>query len=288
MFSAQQINQLKTYLHELKPTLGGKFLYYLLPYRKKVVLANMRQVFGDVLSTTEIIKLAQCFYSHISLSFIENFKLRFMSTEQIRNSAMVIGAEHMWNLENHPIKGAILITGHFGNWEFAPIAGILNFKEFQGRFYFVRKLIGTKTIEKILFKRYYEAGLQVIPKRNSLDKVCHALETNNCVVFVMDQHASIKAKDGIMVDFFGKKAGTFKSPAMIAKYTQVPVLPARNYRRKDGKHVLEFFAPLNWIEHEDPKIELALNTRKYNEVLEHFILEHPEQWLWMHKRWKSS
>ncbi len=287
-FTEQQRQYLKNYIKEMKPTLAGKFFYYCIPFRKKVVLQNMRQVFVGIFNEKEIIKLAQAFYSHIATSLKENLLMRFMTIQQIKNKAEIQGAEYLYELVAHDIKGAIIITGHFGNWEFAPIAGILNFTEFQGRFYFVRKLIATKWIEKILFRRYYQAGLNVIPKKNSLDQVCDALEKNNAVVFVMDQHASIKAKDGIMVDFFGKPAGTFRSPAMIARHTQVPVLPCRSYRRKDGKHVLEFFKRLEWNHAENFKDELAINTRQYNKVLEEFIIDYPEQWLWMHKRWKTT
>jgi KDO2-lipid IV(A) lauroyltransferase len=288
MIDSVQIEKLKNRLNTLRPTLAGKFFYYCVPFRKKVVLQNMQHVFNHALSEQEILKLAQCFYSHMATSLKENMMMRFMSLQQIKDRAIFKGEEHLRKLIDNDVKGAIIITGHFGNWEFAPIAGILNFPEYQGRFFFVRKLLATKWIEKIVFRRYYQAGLNVIPKKNSLEQVCHALETNNAVVFVMDQHASIKAKDGIMVDFFSKLAGTFRAPAMIARYTNVPILAGRSYRRTDGKHVLEIMPRIEWIKHDNPKEELAINTRQYNKVLEDLILEYPEQWLWMHKRWKTT
>lgn len=288
MFSKAEIDKIKAHVAHLKPSIGGLFSYYCIPFRKKVVLKNMRQVFGSVLSDAEIHKLALCFYSHVFTSLKENLMLRFMSEGQIRKRAIVIGAENLLKLDRDKVKGAIVITGHFGNWEFAPIAGILNFKEFQGRLYVVRKTLGVKFLEKLLFRRYYKAGLKVISKKNSLMKVCDALDTYNAVMFVMDQHASIKAKDGIMVDFFGKPAGTFKSPATIARYTKLPVLAVRAYRQKDGIHVLQFSPPFQWISKDDPKEEVYANTRTYNQFLEQCILEYPEQWLWMHKRWKTT
>jgi len=287
MFTEDRIQKLKQHLVSLKPTLGGKIFFYIFPFRKKVVLANMQQVFGSVFSKDEIKKLALAFYSHMATSFKENFFMRFKSLNQIKQEAEVLGEEHLWDLLKQPIKGAIILTGHFGNWEFAPIAGILNFTQFEGRFYFVRRTLVNKFVEKILFRRYYQAGLEVIPKKNCLAKVCDVLEKNNAVVFVMDQHASTQSKDGVAVDFFGKKAGTFKSVAMISRYTQVPVLPTRAYRRNDGKHIIEFFAPVTWQTHEDPATEIAMNTRAYNQILEGFILDYPEQWLWMHRRWKA-
>ena len=85
-------------------------------------------------------------------------------------------------------------------------------------------------MERLIFNRYYQAGLNVIPKKNSLDKVCVALEKNHAVIFVLDQHASLVNRDGIAVEFFGKKAGTYRSLATFARYTEVPVIPAAGYR----------------------------------------------------------
>lgn len=273
------------YIRSLKPTLAGKFFYYCLPFRKRIILNNMKTVFGDRLTSDEIKNLAQSFYGHIATSLKENILMRFLSEEQIKNKAKVVGEE---NIEKALAKekGVLILTGHFGNWEFAPIAGILNFKLLQGRFYFIRKLIGTKWIEKILFSRYYKAGLNVIPKKNSLRQACEVLEDNSAVVFVMDQHACIGSKDGIKVDFFGKPAGTYRSLATIARNMEVPVIPAQSYRQKDGTHVLEFYPPLEWIEAEKSREALLKNTKIYNEQLEKMILRRPEQWLWMHKRWK--
>lgn len=273
------------HIRQLKPSTAGKFLYYCLPFRKKVILDNMRIVYGNMLNDDERKKLAQAFYGHLATSLKENFLMRFWGEEKIKNKATVIGEQHIAKVLEQE-KGVLILTGHFGNWEFAPIAGILNFKLLQGRFYFIRKLIGTKWIEKILFNRYYKAGLKVIPKKNSLPKACDALEQNSAVVFVMDQHACLHFKDGIKVDFFGKPAGTYRSLATIARNMEVPVIPAQSYRKTDGKHVLEFYPPLEWIDAEKRQEALIQNTKRYNEKLEEMVLRYPEQWLWMHKRWK--
>jgi KDO2-lipid IV(A) lauroyltransferase len=67
---------------------------------------------------------------------------------------------------------------------------------------------------------------------------------------------------------------------------EVPVIPAQSYRKKDGTHILEFYPPLEWIDAAKGREQLIQNTQYYNHVLEGMILKHPEQWLWMHKRWK--
>ncbi|WP_133131087.1 lysophospholipid acyltransferase family protein [Legionella yabuuchiae] len=274
-----------TEINKLPISLAGKFFYYVLPYRKQIILSNIKQVFGDRLSVAEQIHLAKSFYSHLATSLKETIQLRFMSEHALREQVEVRGYERLLNVA-HEGRGVLILTGHFGNWEFAPIGGILNFKEFQGQFHFIRRTLGSKWLERILFRRYYKAGLNVIPKKNSLQQVCDALDKNHAVVFVLDQHASLVNRDGIAAEFFGKKAGTYRSLASFARHTGVPVIPAAGYRLGKGRHVLEFHEPIYWQDYGSTQESIYQNTRAYNKALEKIILAHPEQWLWLHKRWK--
>lgn len=277
---------LKNYVARIKPTLAGQFFYYCIPYRKKVVLENIQRVFADSLSRKQIIHLAKCFYSHLATSLQENFRLTLHSEEKLSDLLEVRGHEAVIDIaEKH--GGVILLTGHFGNWEFAPLITIHKFKQFQGQFHIIRRRLKHKWLEKILFKRYRNSGINVIPKDQALNPICKALEENGAVVFVLDQNAATHNKDGILAEFFGKKVGTYRSLAMIARYTGVPVVPMSSYRQADGSHVFEFHPQLEWIAAEKSSQELYLNTLNYNRCLERILWAHPEQWLWTHKRWKD-
>jgi Kdo2-lipid IVA lauroyltransferase/acyltransferase len=280
------VTDIKKHIEKLRTTLGGKILYHAIPYRKRVIKANIDQVFSDTLTPAHKKKLMLAFYSHIATSLKENIAMRFMSERKIQSCVEVKGYEHVLEVARNN-KGVLILTGHFGNWEFAPIAGILSFKQFKGQFHFIRKTLRNKYLEKLLFRRYYRAGLNVIPANNSLDKVCDVLDQNNAVVFVMDQYASIYSRHGIAVEFFGKKAGTYRSLATLSRYTDLPVVPSSTYRLENGKHVLEFFPAITWKDSPSIKDAMYKNTLAYNKALEKMVLQHPEQWLWMHKRWKK-
>lgn len=264
---------------------AGRVIYHLLPYRKRVIRANIDQVFGDGLPETLKTHLIKAFYSHLVTSIKETIALRFMSEEALRSRVEVRGYERLLNIAKEG-RGVLVVTGHFGSWEFAPLGGILNFKQFQGQFHFIRRTLGNKYLERILFRRYYHAGLNVIPKQNALQHVSDALDKNHAVVFVLDQHASIVNKDGVAVEFFGKKAGTYRSLASIARHTGIPVVPAAGYRLSHGRHVLEFYDPIPYQEYPTTQESIYKNTLAYNQALERIILAHPEQWVWLHKRWK--
>lgn len=277
--------KIKEKVQQLPSSWVGRFFYYCLPYRLAVIKKNIALVFGSILTKQEQKKLVQAFYGHVFQSLKEAIGLRFLNENRLRAQVEVRGHEHLLSVAEQQ-KGVLILTGHFGNWEFAPLGGILNFKEFKGHFHFIRRPLGVKWLEKRLFNRYYQAGLHVIPKKNSLTQVCQALEQNHAVIFVLDQHASLANRDGIAVEFFGKKAGTYRSLASLARHTGLPVIPAAAYRLPEGKHVLEFHEPIAWKEYQSTQEALYYNTLSYNEALERIILEHPEQWMWLHKRWK--
>lgn len=270
-----------------KISMIGRFIYYCLPYRRHVVMRNIDQVFADKLSRPQKKDLAKAFYSHLVLSLKETVQLRFLSEKALCDRVTVRGHQYLLDIAEQG-AGVLILTGHFGSWEFAPLGGILNFKQFKGHFHFIRRTLGNKTIEKILFKRYFQAGLQVIAKQDALHRVKDALDQNHAVVFVLDQHASVNNRDGVAVEFFGKPAGTYRSLASISRHTNVPVVPAAGYRLPNGDHVLEFFPPIPWQEYPTTQESIYRNTLAYNQALEKMILAHPEQWMWLHKRWKIN
>jgi KDO2-lipid IV(A) lauroyltransferase len=166
-----------------------------------------------------------------------------------------------------------------------PVAAIQQYPQFKGRLHFMRRPIGARWLERLLFGRYYRAGLGIIPKRNSMGFVLDTLSKNETIIFIMDQYAKT-SKEGIAVDFFGKPAGTFRSLALVAKRSGAPVVPSYSYRAADGTHVMEFWPALAWIEDDDSDREIHANTRQYNAAIEDMVRAHPDQWWWPHRRWK--
>ena len=261
----------------------GKWLYHLFPYRRNVVLDNLRRVFGDTLSETEILRLAQAYYGHYVRFLVEMVKLPLMSAARKKQFIRVENMESP--IEAHKQgKGLILLTGHFGNWEASTVAGISQFPQFKGLFHFVRRPLKPELLNQLVTRRFRRAGFGTIAKRGSLDTILDLLASGAIVVYVFDQHAG--GKDGVVVDFFGHPAGTFKSPALIAMASGAPVIPATSWREPDGTHVLRFEAPIPLVDCEDTGKAIRQNTRTFNAALERLLLRHPEQWIWMHKRWK--
>jgi phosphopantetheine--protein transferase-like protein len=265
--------------------LAGKLLYRFFPLRRAIIVANLKRVFGETLTDAEIATLAQAHYGHLAKLAAEFLRFRWLSAERKRALVRVENLDAFIAAERRR-KGVLIVTGHFGNWEVATIAGLASYPEVRGRFHFVRRAIKPRWLDRLVTRRFNQAGFGVVGKRGSLDRILDLLAAGDFIVFPFDQHAG--PPDGIEVDFFGHPAWTFKSLAIIALATGAPVLWATSWREADGGHVLRFGEPIVPIEADDTNEAIRLTTRAYNEALERLILARPEQWYWVHRRWKQE
>ena len=269
---------------KFNPPWFGKLIYHLLPLRREVVLKNLRRAFSEVLEEEEIIQLAQCYYGHFGRCFAEFLQMPLMSPAQKQRMIRIEGMETAAAALAQG-KGMLLLTGHFGNWEVATVAGIQQFTEFKGLFHFVRKPLKPEFLNQFVTWRFQQAGFGTIASRGSLDSILELLSQGQIVVFIYDQHAT--QRDGVAADFLGTPANTFRSLPIIAMSTGAPVVPATSWREPDGTHVLRFEDPVAQVEHESTVEAVRLTATAFNRALETALLRHPEQWIWMHQRWKA-
>jgi KDO2-lipid IV(A) lauroyltransferase len=266
------------------PSRAARLFYRLMPFRRRVVLDNLNRVYGDRVDADEIERLAQAHYGHLGRLLWEFATFPWLPRARKLAMARVEGLDTL--LAAHAQgKGVLILTGHFGNFEVATTAGLAQYPQADGRFHFVRRPIRPEWLDRLVTRRFRKAGFGVLPKRGGLEAILDRLAAGDLVVFPFDQHAS--RKDGVLVEFFGHAAGTFKSLAIIALATGAPVVPAASWREPDGRHVLRFEAPLEPVEHADTNEAIRLASRAYNRALERLIVRRPEQWWWVHRRWKA-
>jgi len=115
--------------------------------------------------------------------------------------------------------------------------------------------------------------------------VLRALERGECVAIVSDQNAG---RRGVFVDFFGRPTSTPQGPAAIALKRNVPIVLMFALRKKGGRHrvILERFPDSTQFSSGAEGVRAA--TQLYTRRLEYYVRRYPEQWLWLHRRWKSS
>ncbi|AWB35452.1 hypothetical protein DBV39_18815 [Orrella marina] len=269
----------------LPVTRAGRFIGRFLPYRRKVIEQGMRRVYGERVSSERLHQLMLAHYSHLATLLWELLVFRFKSVDE-RAAKVRVQGEQMIIEAFEAGKGMLILTGHFGNFEVSTVSGIEHFPLAKGRIHFLRRPIKPRWLSDFLTRRFNRAGFGVIGRRGSLEEIVNRLESGEAIVFPFDQYAH--KPDGISVPLFGVPTGTYKSMAVLAMATGAPVISGSSWREPDGSHVLKFWGALEPVQDEDVGKEISRNTEMYNRELERMILYKPEQWWWVHRRWKNA
>jgi KDO2-lipid IV(A) lauroyltransferase len=179
-------------------------------------------------------------------------------------------------------KGILYLTGHFSAWELLPTAHALHGYPLS----FITRPIDNVLLEKYIFEIRQRAGNQVIYKRNSARHILEKLKTGGSVGILLDQNTSLN--EGILADLFGLPAATSTSIALLSLRTDAAVLPGYIVPKPKCRYAIRFLPPVELIRTGDTNHDVAVNTQRFNRILEGIIREQPDTWLWGHRRWKNQ
>lgn len=177
----------------------------------------------------------------------------------------------------------VMISGHLGNWEALGYLLSVEGHAIQA----VARPLDNPLINDWLLRQRRRRGMEVIEKWDSANvRIVEALQSNHAVGFIADQNGGDK---GLFVPYFGRLASTKKSVALLAINLNVPILcgSARRiekHRLKYEIELAEIIHPQDWADKQDP---IYYVTARFVHAIESMVRQHPEQYFWMHRRWKS-
>jgi KDO2-lipid IV(A) lauroyltransferase len=177
-------------------------------------------------------------------------------------------------------RGAVYLTGHFGNWE------VIGYTMATVGFpvYAVARPLDNPYLNEHILGVRERTGMTILDKRGAAEQSDDILESCGAVSFIADQDAGRK---GCFVDFFGRKASTYKSIALLAMRYEIPIIVGYGKRTEENFKfeigVQRIIDPTEWEDKDDP---LKWITQEYTTALEEVIRTAPEQYLWVHRRWK--
>ena len=245
--------------------------------RRRVAEENLARAFPEK-SAAEREGILRAHYRELGLVCVEYCRMpELVRAPDGRVVAEARGMEHLERAQREG-RGAILLTGHFGNFE---LLGA-----WLGRRHpvdFVVQPLSNPGVERMLAGWRTGAGVGQIPRGSALRRVFESLRANRWVAMVADQDARER---GVFVPFFGVPASTPVGPAEIALRAGAPIVMGFDVRRPDGRHELEVDAPLPQPAESDPDAALRL-TAAHTARLEARVRERPEAWFWLHRRWKT-
>ena len=177
-------------------------------------------------------------------------------------------------------RGLMMVTAHYGNFEIIGyIMGLFDFN-----IYSIARPLDNKFISRYLYGVRQRAGQTILDKKGAAQMMEQIISSSDTLCFIADQDAGRK---GVFVDFFGRKASTYKSIGLIAITSNIPI--AVGYSRRIDNHfyfeigVNRIIFPEEWADKDRP---LEWVTAEYTKAIEQFIREDPGQYWWLHRRWK--
>ena len=256
------------------------FLAYLsfnvLRVRRKIVETNLNIVYNNTKTDKEKRTIAyRCYYNF----FLTGIECLAKPNGDISETVVVEGQEHMQHAKN----GAYLLCLHMGNWE----AMVSKFPELGYTINGVVKKVGSNSINNYVSKMRIKNG--TIPterggkKGDTFEKIKNQILRHELAGFFLDHSRPGAPK----LPFFGKPAKTNTSLAALVKKVPAPVIPIYIVREGVAKHRLTILAPVELKDTDNYKKDVLENTLKFNEVFEGIIKKCPEQYFWLHNRWKQ-
>jgi Kdo2-lipid IVA lauroyltransferase/acyltransferase len=173
-------------------------------------------------------------------------------------------------------KGVLFATGHLGNWELSAYAHAF----MAAPMHVVVRPLDNPMLDELVERYRGLSGNTILSKRDFVRPMLKALARNEAVGILVDQNAGLD--EGVFVDFFGRKACVSPSFAKLAARTGAAVIPGfAVWNEAEGRYVLKFYPPV------EISGDAVADTQRIQSALERAIREHPGEWLWLHRRWKT-
>jgi len=254
--------------------------YYLIPIRKKTVIENLKKAFPDK-TAEEIKKTAFATYKSFSIALIEILLMPYLNRKQIEDVLDISEQDKELILSKLSLgKGVILLSAHYGNWEYIAASVSASINE---PFYVIVKSQRNPFVNEWMNRARTNWINKIVPLGVSVREIYRQLKEKHIVAMVADQRGP---SDGIRVDYFGYKVSVYPGPALLALKTGAPILYGMTVSQKDFKYKvhIEEIDTCNLPDNDEAKI-IEISQR-HTSVLEKYVRQNPEHWLWMHKRWK--
>jgi KDO2-lipid IV(A) lauroyltransferase len=259
----------------------GRLGYSPFRIRRTVVEQNLQRAFPEK-SQEWRDDVARKAFEHLGREMLAMLRLARLSREEIVGQANFVDLNHADEVFRAKGKGAVIVVGHFGNWEIGAATMATRgypldvIAQRQANPWFDRHLVATR-------ERF---GIRVIERSKAPREGLRSLRKGRVVVFASDQNGG---RNGVFVPFFGSLASTHRGAALMAIRTGAPVIMAFPLRQPDGSYLtrVELLEANPENLHDDPDVAMELLTARFTARLEAAIRENPDQYLWHHRRWKT-
>ena len=257
----------------------GDAVFFFNKERRVIAYANLKSAFAAEKTPGELKGITKRVYRNMVQTFVEVLNLTKVNRKYVDKYVEVVNMERIRNAAKSG-RGTILLTAHFGDWE---LSSLVSSVEGFPILVLVREQ-KMRRLNELLNALRESNGCKVIRKGMDVKNILKALYGKNIVGILSDQDAG---KNGIFIDFFGRPTSYHSGPFEIAKHTDSLILPNFIVRTGGPYHKLYLEEYIDFRKSQSPD-DIRRNVQKFANLLEGYIRKYPDQWLWLHKRWKST
>jgi len=256
----------------------GWFYGSVIRYHRRDALDALRRSYPEK-GEHEIRSITDRMYRNFGMNVAEILRLAGGAFDETNKRVAITGAEIVDQARQRG-KGVLILTAHFGNWDLLGMFTITRNYPLT----IISKDLKNKAINEMWMVMRERFGVSIIPAHNSARASLRVLRRNELLGFILDQNRPRDA--GIFVDFFGRLACTSPGLAILSAQAQAPVVPVFIHRTPEGDHALQVLPAIDPPpDREAETIRKA--TQEYTKIIEDQVRQHPEQWIWLHRRWKT-
>ena len=260
----------------------GQLGYWALWSCRRLTLQHLAEALGGDTTPRQRRRIARRLFRHLGMNFVEWLSLPKLDARNIRRHVDAPGAVERVRAALAQGRGVIMLSAHLGNWELlADYFGLTG--EFRGGV--VARRLRYPEYEAFLTQARRVKGVETFDRDASFRDLLRRLRDNQCIGILPDQ--DVDSVDGVFVDFFGRPAYTPVGPVALALAGGAVLLPS--YIVREGRrHRIIIDEPMELVRTGDRQRDLIENTQRWSRITESHIRQYPDQWVWMHRRWKTA
>ena len=252
-----------------------------IPKWRQVAEDNLQRALPD-LSSGERKRIRKGVFRNLGRVAFALAKLPAWSARTVRKHVAFTGLEH-YHAARAKGRGVLLLTAHLGNWELGAIAHAAA----VAPFHVMVRPIENPRVDSLVESLRRSHGNSVIAKRNAAREVLRVLASNGTVGILADQNTV--REEAVFVELFGMTASANKGLARLALCSGAAVVPAIARWDADSKtHVVEYAPEVAIVRTDSPARDIETNSQRFQLAIEDRIRRYPDQWLWIHRRWKTQ
>jgi KDO2-lipid IV(A) lauroyltransferase len=260
---------------------SGKQFYRFAENSRERALANLEMIYGDKMTEKERIDFAKSVFIEVIMSFFDYIAYSNVAKPDKYFSFIEVTGEMYLKQAYERGKGVICLIPHLSSWEFAAITPPMMGYETSA----ASKSMKLNALEHLVVKMRGKRGMKNITREGSYAKLVDVLKKGECLILMIDQDTKVKS---VFVDFIGKQAYTPLGVSRLALDTEAAIVPMAMTRKEDGNYRFLIYPELPVVRTGNIDADLLENTQIQTKKLEEIILEYSSQWVWMHRRWKTT